>query len=82
MLRERMRAYALAQGMTETEAFVLAQQFSSHSGRRGYCTSAANAGIPLSEIRARSRHRDDEVLGRYIASAQGWHQSGLQGVGV
>jgi integrase len=82
ILRTRMLAHALAQGMPEIEAVLLAQRFSSHSARRGYCTSASNAGIPLSEIRARSRHRDDEVLGRYIASAQGWRRSGLQGVGV
>jgi integrase len=82
MLRNRMFAHAIAQGMPQTEAFLLAREFSSHSARRGYCTSAADAGIPLGEIRARSRHRDDEVLGRYIASAQGWRRSGLQGVGV
>jgi hypothetical protein len=68
--------------MSETEARIMAATYSSHSARRGYCTSASDAGIPLGEIRARSRHRDDEVLGRYIASAQGWRRSGLDGVGV
>jgi len=64
------------------EALLLPGLFSSHSIRRGYCTTATNARVPLSQIRPRSRHRSDEVLGRYIASAeQGWNHSGLEGVG-
>jgi integrase len=77
-----MLKHAQQTGMPEAEALLLAGQFSSHSMRRGYCTTAANARVPLSQIRPRSRHRSDEVLGRYIASAeQGWNHSGLEGVG-
>jgi hypothetical protein len=49
--------------------------------RRGYCTTASNARIPLGQIRARSRHTSDATLGKYIQTADGWHSSGLGGIG-
>jgi integrase len=81
IVRQRMLAHAQATGLSETDARSLCRQFSSHSMRRGYCTSAANARIPLGQIRARSRHSSDAMLGKYIESAEGWHSSGLGGIG-
>jgi hypothetical protein len=51
IVRQRMRAYALATGKALAEAILMANAFS------------------------------DAMLGRYIASADGWGRSGLAGVG-
>jgi hypothetical protein len=81
IVRKRMLAHALATGLSEKDARILCRPFSSHSMRRGYCTSASNARIPLGQIRARSRHSSDAMLGKYIESAEGWNSSGLNGIG-
>jgi hypothetical protein len=81
IVRRRMLAHAKATGLSEADALVICRQFSSHSMRRGYCTTAANARIPLGQIRARSRHSSDAMLGKYIESAEGWNASGLEGIG-
>ena len=81
IVRKRMLAHATATGMSETDAVLICKQFSSHSMRRGYCTAAANARIPLGQIRARSRHSSDAMLGKYIENAEGWNSSGLEGIG-
>jgi hypothetical protein len=81
IVRKRMLALAQATGLSETDARILCRQFSSHSMRRGYCSTASNARIPLGQIRAGSRHSSDAMLGRYIESAEGWHSSGLGGIG-
>jgi hypothetical protein len=81
VVRRRMLAHAQEAGFSDTDALMLAKQYSSHSMRRGYCTTASNARIPLGQIRARSRHTSDAMLGKYIQSAEGWNSSGLGGIG-
>jgi integrase len=82
ILKARMLAHARATGMTDEEAILLARQYSAHSMRRGYCSTASEAGLSLGQIRRRSRHATDEVLGRYIRDAESWRSSGLgKGVG-
>ncbi len=82
ILKARMLEHARTTGLSDKEARLLAQQYSAHSMRRGYCSSASEAGLSLGEIRRRSRHATDEVLGRYIRDAEGWRSSGLgEGVG-
>ena len=81
IVRRRMLEFALATGKRSVDAVAYAKAFSGHSARRGYCTDASRKRIPLGQIRARSRHRSDEMLGRYIASAELRRSSGLKGVG-
>jgi integrase len=81
IVRRRMLAHAQATGFSDMDALMLAKQYSSHSMRRGYCTTASDARIPLGQIRARSRHTSDATLGKYIQSAEGWNSSGLGGIG-
>jgi integrase len=82
ILKARMLDHARATGLSDKEAIILAAQYTSHSMRRGYCSTASEAGRSLGEIRERSRHATDEVLGRYIRSAERWRSAGLgEGVG-
>lgn len=45
-----------------------AQNFSGHSLRAGYCTSAAEQGRPTWQIRKQTGHRSDTTLAKYIRS--------------
>ncbi|WP_304350218.1 site-specific integrase [Comamonas testosteroni] len=45
-----------------------AQNFSGHSLRAGYCTSAAEQGQPTWQIREQTGHRSDTTLAKYIRS--------------
>lgn len=53
---------AMAQAGTD------AQNFSGHSLRAGYCTSAAEQGQPTWQIREQTGHRSDTTLAKYIRS--------------
>lgn len=52
IVRSRMLSYAQAEGLSEVDALILARQYSSHSLRRGYCSSASDARIPWGQMRA------------------------------
>lgn len=80
IIRARLVAHYMRDGLPELEARAVAAGFTSHSPRRGYCTSASEAGQDLAQIRRRSRHGSDETLGKYIAAAEGWDRSGLEGL--
>jgi integrase len=82
ILKSRALDYARAKKMPAHEGQLFASRFTSHSCRRGYCTSASLAGLSLGEIRKRSRHSSDALLAGYINDAEGWRFSGLRGVGV
>jgi hypothetical protein len=71
IVRQRIEAYSIASGKPLKEALELAKQFSGHSLRRGFCTSASRAKVPFAEIRRRSRHRSDKTLTAYIDAAEG-----------
>jgi integrase len=81
IVRRRVAEYTVATGKPETEARVLAKAFSSHSIRRGYCTSASRARVPLADIRKRSRHRSDAMVARYVGEAEGRRNTGLAKIG-
>jgi hypothetical protein len=81
IVRRRVLAYARATGMSKADALALANAYRGHSMRRGYCTTATRKRIPLNQIRARSRHASNEILGGYIEEAESWLKSGLKGVG-
>lgn len=80
IIRQRVEQLEIARGVPRSDARQRASRFSSHSLRRGFCTSAAEAGIPLNVIRQRSRHSDDTMVARYVGEAEGRRQSGLAGL--
>jgi hypothetical protein len=81
IVRRRVGEYTAATGKPQKDAMALARAFSSHSIRRGYCTSASNARVPFAQIRKRSRHRSDAMVAAYVADAEGRRSSGLAKVG-
>lgn len=81
IIKRRIRQRALELGRPEAEANELAEAFSGHSLRAGYCTAAAMAGMPEWKIRKRSRHRTAEMVSRYVRAAEEWTDSGLKGIG-
>ena len=81
IIKRRVRQRALALGHQESEADELAEAFSGHSLRAGYCTAAAMAGVPEWKIRRGSRHRTAEMVARYVRAAEEWTDSGLKGIG-
>jgi integrase len=44
--------------------------YSGHSLRAGLATSAAQAGVPASRIKAQTRHASDAMLSRYIREGE------------
>jgi hypothetical protein len=81
IVRRRVHAHALATGKRKSDALAYAKTFSSHSGRRGFCTEAARKRVPFAEIRKHSRHASDAMVARYIADAEGRRSGGLKKVG-
>jgi integrase len=69
-------------GLSALEASLQARAFSGHSLRRGYCTSAAQAGVAEWAIRQRSRHASAEQVAKYVGLAASWTDGSLKGVGV
>lgn len=80
-IRYRARRMLQADGMSNGEALVAAKTFSGHSLRRGYCSSAAKAGVPEHLIRERSRHGSPAMVAKYIGVAASWQAAGLAKVG-
>lgn len=80
IVRVRVEQLEIARGVAPAEARDRAARFSSHSLRRGFCTTAAEAGTPLNVIRERSRHADDGMVARYVGEAQQRSASGLAGL--
>jgi integrase len=81
IIKRRVRQRAIELGRSEIEADEMADAFSGHSLRAGYCTAAAMAGVPEWKIRRRSRHRTAEMVARYVRAAEDWTDSGLKGIG-
>ena len=81
IVRRRVAEYTAATGKPRKDAIALAKAFSSHSIRRGYCTSASRARVPLADIRKRSRHQSDAMVAKYVGEAEGRRNTGLAKVG-
>jgi len=60
VVAEIVKQYALAAGLDPTE-------FSGHSLRAGFVTSAAESGAAVLKIQEVSRHRSMDVLAGYVA---------------
>jgi integrase len=81
IVRQRVAEYTAATGKPREDAIALARAFSSHSIRRGYCTSASRARVPLADIRKRSRHQSDALVAKYVGEAEDRRNTGLAKVG-
>ncbi len=80
IIKARIRALAQARGKTEAEAEELARQFSGHSMRAGYATTAGAADMPSYRIMQHTRHKSHEMVASYIREGQKWTNSGLKGL--
>ena len=67
-------------GKTKEEAAALVARFSGHSLRAGFCSSAADADVPLQKIALHSRHKSLETCVGYIRQSEAWRKSALKGL--
>ena len=67
-------------GKTKEEAAELVARFSGHSLRAGFCSSAADADVPLQKIALHSRHKSLETCVGYIRQSEAWRKSALKGL--
>jgi integrase len=81
IIKARVRAYAIANGMSKADAEALVARFSGHSLRAGYATAAAAQDVPSYRIQQHTRHKSAEMVARYIREADKWTKNGLEGVG-
>lgn len=82
IIKKRVVALEMSRGVSFEDATARAQDFSGHSLRAGYCTSAAMAGVPEYLIRERSRHRSAEIVAGYVRAAEQTKNHGLGKVGL
>jgi integrase len=81
IIKVRVRAYAIANGMSKADAAKLVARISGHSLRAGYATAAAAEDVPSYRIQQHTRHKSAEMVNRYIREADKWTNGGLKGVG-
>jgi site-specific recombinase XerD len=67
-------------GKSKEEAAQLVATFSGHSLRAGFCSSAADADVPLQKIALHSRHKSLETCVGYIRQSEAWRKSALKGL--
>lgn len=67
-------------GASKEEAAALIARFSGHSLRAGFCSSAADADVPLQKIALHSRHKSLETCVGYIRQSEAWRKSALKGL--
>jgi site-specific recombinase XerC len=81
IVRARVLAHLLANGMSEAEAHLEASGYSGHSLRAGFLSTAALKGAPEWMLRARGRHRSADVAAGYVRLREQWDNSAVKGVG-
>lgn len=64
------------------EAEAIAAEFSGHSLRAGYVTTAASVDTPVYRIQHHTRHKWAEMVARYGREADKWARSGLREIGL
>lgn len=82
IIKKRVVALEMQNGATFEEAAARAEDFSGHSLRAGYCTSAAVSGVPEYLIRERSRHKSPQMVAAYVRAVADREKSGLGNVGL
>lgn len=84
IIKRRIHLLARAKGrkrLTKAEVAELVKQFSGHSMRVGFVTSAAERDVPTHRIREQTRHKSDSMVSIYIRNVDQFKNSGLKGVG-
>lgn len=81
IVKARIRELAQARGKTREEAEEMVRQFSGHSMRSGYATTAGAHDMPSYRIMQHTRHKSHEQVSGYIREGQKWTKSGLKGIG-
>lgn len=81
IVKARVAKLVLLRGGTKEDAAERVKQFSGHSLRAGYVTTAASKGFTSYRIRHHTRHKSVEVVEGYIREAEKWIDGGLKGVG-
>jgi integrase len=84
VIKRRVHLLAKAKGrkrLSKVEIADLIEQFSGHSMRVGFVTSAAERDVPTHRIQEQTRHKSGEMVSIYIRSVDRFKNSGLKGVG-
>jgi hypothetical protein len=74
-----MKRRELAAGVTPTEALMRARRFKGHSLRAGLVSTTADRRVPLSKMKARSRHKSTDILLDYVRLAEDRRDSAVEG---
>lgn len=84
IIKRRVEAHLIRQGTDPDRAAELAAEYSGHSLRSGFCTSAAEAGADPLSIATVSGHKGLAMVQRYTAQADKKRRSPhkLKGVGL
>jgi hypothetical protein len=75
IVRRRMREHFRRKGLDAGAAHVAALDYSAHSLRAGFLSSAANAGTEEWKLRDRGRHATPEVAASYVRLHADWTTS-------
>jgi integrase len=67
--------------LTKEQKKALMQDYSGHSARAGYATSAARRNVPSYRIQAQTRHKSADMVQKYVREGERFSHSGLKGVG-
>lgn len=81
IVKARIRGLAQARGKSREESDELMRQFSGHSMRAGYATTAGAHDMASYRIMQHTRHKSHEQVAGYIREGQKWTKSGLKGIG-
>jgi hypothetical protein len=75
IVRRRMRQHFLRKGLDAGAAHVASLDYSAHSLRAGFLSSAANTGTEEWKLRDRGRHATPEVAASYVRLHADWTTS-------
>jgi len=81
IVKSRMRKLEHRRGKTRKDAKAAVGEYSGHSLRAGFATSAASANVPVHRIQGHTRHKSVDVLNGYIRESDRWQKSALKGLG-
>jgi hypothetical protein len=76
-----MRKLEHRRGKSRKDAKAAVGEYSGHSLRAGFATSAASANVPVHRIQGHTRHKSVGVLNGYIRESDRWQKSALKGLG-
>jgi hypothetical protein len=75
IVRRRMREHLRRKGLDASAAHLASLNYSAHSLRAGFLSSAANAGTEEWKLRDRGRHATPEVAASYVRLHADWTTS-------